>query len=103
MKTIKYHIPVLTCLLLCGALDAQVAIDPVKNVYKIGGSSEIFISYSDGTNAKYGVLEDPLLEHHPMGGLRKEALPWHAHTLLYTVLLSFGLLVAPWQFFVPND
>ena len=57
MKTIRYYILVLACLLFVGMLNAQVAIDPVKNVYKIGGSSEIFISYSDGMHAKHGVLD----------------------------------------------
>ena len=61
MKTIKYYFPVLTCLLLVGMLNAQVVSDPVKKVYKIGGSSEIFISYTnkDGTDAKHGILDVP--------------------------------------------
>jgi hypothetical protein len=59
MRTLKFHIPVLTCLLLCGILNAQVAIDPVRNVYKIGGSSEIYITYTtkDGTQASHGILD----------------------------------------------
>jgi hypothetical protein len=58
MRTLKHFITAI-CLLLCGTLNAQLAIDPVKRVYKIGGSSEIFISYSDGTHAGHGVLDVP--------------------------------------------
>jgi opacity protein-like surface antigen len=59
MKKMKFHVTVLTSLLMSGMLHAQVAVDPVKNVYKIGGSSEIFISYasSDKAISKYGVLD----------------------------------------------
>jgi hypothetical protein len=56
MKTMKHFITA-TCLLLCCTINAQLAIDPVKRVYKIGGSSEIFISHSDGTHARHGVLD----------------------------------------------
>jgi hypothetical protein len=45
MKTLKYLIPTIACLLSVGLLNAQVAVDPIKKVYRIGGSSEIFISY----------------------------------------------------------
>jgi len=59
MKTIIYFIPAIICLLLSGLLNAQVAIDPIKKAYKIGGSSEIFISYttSEKTNSRHQVLD----------------------------------------------
>jgi hypothetical protein len=59
MKTMKFHVTVLTSLLMSGMLNAQVVVDPIENVYRIGSSSELFIAYTvkDGTHANHGVLD----------------------------------------------
>jgi hypothetical protein len=56
MKTVKHFITA-TCLILAGMMNAQIASDPVTGVYKIGGASEIFISYSSGSKISHGVLD----------------------------------------------
>ncbi|MEN8158387.1 MAG: T9SS type A sorting domain-containing protein, partial [Bacteroidota bacterium] len=48
-------------LLFFGTVAGQVAEDPITNIYKVGGSSEIYIGYSTAGNAftKQGVLDVP--------------------------------------------
>ncbi len=48
-------------LLPFGYLSGQVAEDPITNIYKVGGSSEIYIGYSTSGNVftKQGVLDIP--------------------------------------------
>ena len=61
MKTLKYFIPSITCLLSAGMLNAQVAVDPVdpiKKIYRIGGSPEIFISYINNQPVAGGKVMD---------------------------------------------
>ena len=43
------------------SLKGQVAVDPITNIYKVGGSPEIFIGYSlsGNTFTKQGVLDIP--------------------------------------------
>ncbi|MEX0986234.1 MAG: T9SS type A sorting domain-containing protein [Bacteroidales bacterium] len=61
MRRMKYSIPLIIMLCIGAMLQAQVVKDPVRKVYSIGGSSEIFMAYtnSDRTHAKHGVMDIP--------------------------------------------
>jgi len=62
MKILTPKIPISIILLMSfDLLTGQVANDPITNIYKVGGSSEIFIAYSTTGNnfTKQGVLDVP--------------------------------------------
>ena len=62
MKTSTYKISIaLSFLISFVHLTGQVAEDPITNIYKVGGSSEIYIGYSTAGNSftKQGVLDVP--------------------------------------------
>jgi hypothetical protein len=61
MKKLKCFIVLIPSLFIGMLLEAQVVKDPVRKVYSIGGSAEIFMAYtnSERTQAKHGVMDVP--------------------------------------------